>query len=393
MGCVVHVNRHGFLTFRVYSQGREFWEGIGLPDTAANRRLAEAQAVIISDDISRGRFEYLRWFPGGNKAHLFGVAAAGQRLTLRQYYGRWIENKIPPLVKRSAHRNYKAHFVNHLLPLLGDRFLDTLAVGNIRDLLTELVERKKLSVKSAKNILNASLRAVLRDAVADGYLSRSPFEDLPANFWPQSVRPDPDPFCEAERDEITDYLFSKFSRKWMAGAVFCYAQFWAGTRPSEMTARRWRDLDQRSGRLSITSSRTEGEEGAPKTAGSRRSIDLLPRVLEYVLALKPLRAQPEDYIFTDQRGNPINHWKFGEQHFQGALTALEIRHRDFYCTRHTFISVMLAHGENLKQLADYVGNSPYMISTRYAKWLGGAGSFGRAASAAAGVELKRLRQG
>ena len=29
-------------------------------------------------------------------------------------------------------------------------------------------------------------------------------------------------------------------------------------------------------------------------------------------------AQPDDYIFFDERGKPIRQEKFGEKHFQGA---------------------------------------------------------------------------
>lgn len=132
----------------------------------------------------------------------------------------------------------------------------------------------------------------------------------------------------------------------------------------------------------------------PKTPGSQRTIKLFPKVLEHILQMRPLRAQPDDYIFTDTRGNPINHWKYGENQFQGALRALgDIRPRAFKFTRHTFISVMLLHGENPKQIADYVGNSPQVIFTKYAKWIGGQGTFGQAAMGASNAEIRKVREG
>lgn len=384
MGCVVHKNRHGKLTFRLYYKGREFWEGVGLEDTPDNRKLVEAQAVLISHEIKRGSFDYLRWFPGGNKRHLFEEARArAERKTMRQYYDRWIEDKKPPIVKRSRWRNYCSHFNNHFLPELGEKFLEAFTFADVRALRGKLIDRG-LKMKTARNAIDATLRAFFRDAVTDGALERSPFDDQPANFWPRAVRAEPDPFTEEERDILLGYLQEKLGRKWPAGAVFIYTMFWTGARPSEITARRWRDLDPRSGKLSITSSRTEGEEGATKTSGSTRSIELFDHVLDRILALKPLRAQPDDYVFTQRNGRPINHWKYSERYFQGAITAKQIRHRDFYCTRHTFISVMLSHGENLKQVAEYVGSSPLMISTRYGKWIRGKGTFGQAAIAAAG---------
>ncbi|MGH7851841.1 MAG: hypothetical protein ACREP3_00240 [Candidatus Binatia bacterium] len=61
---------------------------------------------------------------------------------------------------------------------------------------------------------------------------------------------------------------------------------------------------------------------------------------------------------------------------------IKIRHRDFKNTRHTFISIMLKHGENPNEVAEYCGDSPDVIWTNYSKWIGGSGTFGAAALAA-----------
>jgi integrase len=304
-------------------------------------------------------------------------------LTLRQYYEQWVKDKKPPLVKKSRARNYRSHFTTHILPFQGDMALSAYGVSNIRDLRIHLIEEKRRTVKTAKNVIGATLRALFRDAKAEGKIEKNPFDDLPSEWWPRVVMQDPDPFTEAERDAIIGHFFDKHWGLWPHGCSFLYALFWTGCRPSELTGRRWRDVDLKTGKLSITTSRTEGEEGATKTANSKRTIQLLQPVLDYLAQIKPLRAQPNDYIFVDQRGNPINQWKFGERHFQGALTTLKIRHRDFYHTRHTFISVMLTHGENPKRIAEYVGNSPEVIYRSYGKWIGGADDFGKAAIQAA----------
>lgn len=372
---------------RLYWNGFDAREGTALLDTPENRILLESKVKQINEEMRKGSFDYLAHFPDGNKASYFRQERLrlGPR-TLRSYFQDWIKGFAPPLAKRSRYRNYKAHFDNHILPAHGDRYMDQYGVTEIRELLSSLVKEKGVTVKTAKNILNASLRAMFRDAVAEKVIESSPFDLLPPKFWPKSVKPRPDPFEESERDEILAHLRGKLYPKWPAGYVFCYTLFWAGMRPSELTPRRWSDLDFRTGKLDITTSRTEGEEGETKTHGSNRTIQLFPGVLELIKTIKPLRAQPDDYIFLDQRGNPINHWKYGERYFQGALTALELRHRDFYHTRHTFISVMLSHGENLKETAEYVGSSPMMLSANYGKFIGHKGTFGQAAMQAAEEE-------
>src|SRR5262245_13796990 len=393
MACKVKVNRHGFLAFRLYWDGHESWEGTGLRDTTKNRQRMEARAVLISEEMECGAFEYLKWFPSGNKASLFKpqTEKANERKaepkTIRQRYDDWIKDKVPPIAKKSRGRKYRSHFTVHILPLHGDKWMHLYGVTEIRELLADLTQKKHLTVKTAKNVMNATLRAFFRDAVAEKVIGKNPFDELPKKWWPRTVRPEPDPFTEEERDRILDYFKSKYFHNgkggWPQGFVFLFTQFWSGARPSETTARKWRDYDPRTRKVSITTSRVDGEEGPPKTAKSKRTIELLQPVGEYLEKTKPLHAASSDYIFTNRKGKPIDQKEFAERHFWPALSALNIRHRDFYATRDTFISVMLSRGENSKQIAEYCGTSLEMIEGSYGKWIGGAQSFGHAALRAA----------
>jgi hypothetical protein len=160
-------------------------------------------------------------------------------------------------------------------------------------------------------------------------------------------------------------------------------QYWSGQRPSKAIDRQYKDYDPRTGNLAITSSRTEGESGATKTTKSKRTITLLPPVREYLDQIRPRHVRPNDYILKNQHGDPIGQDGFAARHFWPALRALNIRHRDFYSTRDTFISVMLMHGEPAKRVAEYCGTSLAMIESSYGKWIGGSQGFGEAALKAA----------
>src|SRR5688572_24303057 len=117
MSCKVKVNRHGYLAFRLYWNGLESWEGTGLKDNAKNRQRAEARAVLISEEMERGVFDYLKWFPEGNKADEFkpkvdqpDQPVAAKPLTIKEFYEEWIEKKKPPFVRRSLEHAYRQHF-------------------------------------------------------------------------------------------------------------------------------------------------------------------------------------------------------------------------------------------------------------------------------------------
>jgi integrase len=389
MSCKVTKNHHGNLAFRLNWKGVRSWEGTGLKATPENLDLMNARATLINYEIKAGSFEYLQWFPDGNRASLYKQQAEKKKPpeTIGQWYKKWIARMVPPLAKKSRKRKYESHFKVHILPRHKDTYLHLFGVGEIRDLLVEITQKvrpdtgERITVKTAKNILNATLRALFRDAVAEKLIERNPFEDIPRNkkWWPKTIRPAPDPFTEEDRDATLKWFYKKWWAIWPRGFVFLYILFWHGMRPSELTGRRWRDYDPKTGVLSIETSLTEGEEGELKTDASFRTVKLNKPAQEMLAHIMPLHVKPDDLILTDRKGKAINQWKFGENQFQTALRACKIRHRSFYHTRHTFITACLMRGEHPSAIADYVGTSPEMIFSRYSKWIRGYNDFGQAA--------------
>jgi integrase len=367
MACTVKVNRHGYLAFRLYWNGIESWEGTGLKDTSKNRQRMEARAVLMSEEIERGEFDYLKWFPDGNRADEFRpkVPTLEQKTpqTVKQFYEEWILKKKPPLVRRSLERGYRHHFNCYVLPFMGELELDAVTVDTLENFRLNLIEEHEISVKTARNVIDGSLRAMFRDA--GRRLQRNPFEDLPKKWWPRLPRREPDPFTEKERDAILKFYRGKRSYKDYA---FVYARFYTGTRPSEAVALKWGKVDLLNGKATIVVSRTLGEENAPKTRGSARTITLLPNVVDLLKTLLPLHVRAEDYVLTDDLGLPIEQNEFGRK-FGDVLRVLEIRPRPFYNTRHTYISVALTLGCNPKWIAEQTATSLAMIQQNYGKYI------------------------
>jgi integrase len=141
-------------------------------------------------------------------------------------------------------------------------------------------------------------------------------------------------------------------------------------RQGETTALRVSDFDAEAGTIRINKSRSEGEENDPKTERSIRTIRLLPEALGplRVYARGRLILKPDAYLFTNPEGNPINHKEWPRKSFYPVLRKLQIRLRDFYSTRDTFISEMLRRGENVKAIAEYCGTSAAMIERSYGRY-------------------------
>ena len=220
-----------------------------------------------------------------------------------------------------------------------------------------------LSLKSCRNIIDGTFRAMMRDARAER--PALGMTDHFANLkWKRLPTSKPDPFTAEERDVILKH----FRQKHAFYYPFVATLFGTGARQSEIIALRWGDIDLNGGTLSISKSHYMGENGT-KTAASERVIDIAARVIEALKPIKPLHVTETDHAFKNSEGRPINEDKWRKKYWYRALRVLQIRPRKFYATRHTFISDALSNGLNIKWLAEYCGTSVAMIEKHYGRYI------------------------
>jgi len=333
--------------------------------------------VLIGEDLRRGKaiHQALLDHLGDCPPHLMPPPdeATVRPTTIGDYYATWIKRQVPPAVRVSAAKRHRWCFESVILPTWGTVALLDVTPARLLDFRARLFERqvrgRPVAVKTVRNIMDWHFRSLYRDARdIDHLVDGDPFSRLP---WPRLARKKPDPFAEAERDLILDF----YRRKRFHWYFFVYFEFWTGCRPSETSALRMGDVDLVLGTVSITKSRDEQHEAAPKTEGSVREIKLLPNVLEVLRAMPPLlHADEQTYFFRNPDGGPITTAWWPKKSWYPVLRALGIRPRKFYATRHTFISVALSKGSNLKWVAEYCGTSVEMIEKSYGKFIADDGA-------------------
>jgi integrase len=146
-------------------------------------------------------------------------------------------------------------------------------------------------VKTVRNIIDSSFRALYRDARAgiEELKGRDPFIDIQ---WPRSQREKPDPFMAEERDKIIEYWAKNdfFYFPWV------FTLFHTGMRPSEASALTWANVDLDRRTISISKSRYMRSEGKPKTHGSARVIQFDERLAD-VLRILPSRELGLSHVF------------------------------------------------------------------------------------------------
>lgn len=330
-----------------------------LKDTPANRKLLEAQAVLIDEEIKRGAFNYLKWFPHGNKAAFFDRQRAPAR-TVQEFYDQWIQDKKPPFVRKSRERDYRQHYERYLKSWFGPRALSSIGIA---DLTAFRSSTEGLKVKTVKNVLGGTLRALLRDAVNQDLITESPFDRLPARWWPETPPPGPNPFTWEEREQICKWFHDHDRHYW----PFVTFHLWQSVRPSESTALTWGNIDR--DLASIVRSRVRGEENAPKTSQARRVIHLKPHVAEILSLIMPLRVESNTRVFLNKLGQAINANEFRKNQWHRALRSLKIKPRDFYSTKDTAISLDLSAGLPAKLVAQEAGISVATLERHYGIYL------------------------
>ena len=378
-GCRI-IHRNGYLRLALHYRGRRWQETpvSRMKDTTPNRQRLDREWCQPIAALMRGRAldadAYLRHFgvKGTRAAEYRPPVTAGAAAvpTLRAYA---VDVWLPRLEREGARparvRDSRQHLATYIVDAptsaggtFGDMALDAIRrrdVQALRDRLGEL----KLKVKTQRNIIGGTLRAVLRDATEiDGY-------EVPDNVcrftWPRPEVSPPDPFTDAERAALVGYFRAKLPHY----AGFIRLLFFTGMRPSEATGLQWRDFDRRAGTLDVRRSFYMGSYGSTKTHASVRTIRLLPNVADLLRAMMPLHADPEAPVFTDLQGRPIDQGEWAREHWRRALQAKGLRWRKFYATRHTFISIGLTTGVLPKFLAEYCGTSLAMIEKHYGRFL------------------------
>ena len=294
-----------------------------------------------------------------------------QALSVREYADeRWLPRKVAPLVRATLADTYRSHLRRHILPAFGEKLLTGVtppALETFRATLIDAQNGNGLKVKTARDIIDGTFRALYRDArQVDRLVTDDPFAVLK---WPAKIDPEPDPFTADERDLLLDYFWRKDRHYY----PFVFLQFWAGLRPGEAIGLRRGDVDLRHGMLSIRRSRTMGEDNPPKTKRSRRTITLLPGVVAVLRDMPASLHTTEDmFLFTTLAGGSIEEERFVEKHWRRALRATGVRPRKFYATRHSFISMAVSRpGISLKWVAEYCGTSVEMIERHYGRYMHG----------------------
>lgn len=137
----------------------------------------------------------------------------------------------------------------------------------------------------------------------------------------------------------------------------------SGARRGELLGLKWSDILWDSNQISISRSYNNGSFYDTKTASSVRKIDLgqamMTNLKKWRIACQPNKL---DLVFPSSSGGTTNVTSLKKLHFFPALKQAGIQKIRFHDLRHTYASIMLSQGVNIKYIQKQMGHSKATVT-------------------------------
>ncbi len=297
------------------------------------------------------------------RAKRLGSAAvvANHRETLAEFSKLWWARHATPNLARHTQEGYASALDVHIIPHLGDTRLQAITTELVTDMRADMAAAG-VGEPATRKVL-AVLQSILERAVEWRHLDTNPVRAVrkPSQHRTRVVRPLAPKTIEAMRA----YLLSTDRR---LDATLVSVLAYAGLRPGEAIGLRWHDIGERT--ILVERSVAFGQLKSTKTSGTR-SVRLLQPLNEDLHAwrAKTARDAETDLIFPSPDGSPWNadrarNWR--KNAFAQAAAHANAPTARPYDLRHGFVSLLIAQGATVVEVARQAGHAPTMTLSTYA---------------------------
>ena len=275
-------------------------------------------------------------------------------MTLRQFVEEVWADTLD--VKAQTKIDYANSLNSHIFPIFGNRAMSTITSAEIKTWHTRMKNTVsstgyQLSDSTALKQLNL-LASILKEAVANDYLNKTPFATIKRKKPKNKSKAQPLSLQKVQ--ELADGLAPQWK-------LVVWLGFYTGMRPSELLGLTYDRLNFEAGEIIIDRQLSRfGEkifEDTLKTSSSNRVIKFLPPLQQLVTEhVNNFGLGPHQLLFKNRVGN-IWRYKDAAAVFRTVARPVGIQKGDgLHQLRHTFVSTMIQIGGNAKQIQGWVGH-------------------------------------
>ena len=139
----------------------------------------------------------------------------------------------------------------------------------------------------------------------------------------------------------------------------------SSARQCEIIGMKWSNIDWENSQVYIQRTYNNRQWYNPKSRSSNRRVDIGPMLIN---TLKKWRlacpANEEDLIFPNDEGQPIVHTLLLRKHFWPTLKKAGIPHIRFHDLCHTYASLQIERGLNIKYIQSQLGHAEPTVTLK-----------------------------
>ncbi|MBQ5656550.1 MAG: site-specific integrase [Bacteroidaceae bacterium] len=281
------------------------------------------------------------------------------KYTVTMWMDEWFENVAKIKVRPSSHQTYRGYIDHHITPNIGNIPLEKLTTMDLQKLYRKLLNKgrvdrveskqqpKGLSAKTVRNI-NQVISSAMDFAVAQKIIPENPCK---AVALPKVEH--------KEMQTIPAEQLQAFLLEAKATGVYemYYIELATGLRRGELLGLKWTDIDWKNGIIKVRRqvARVDGQivEAPLKTKNSYRAVTISQQAIE---VLKQQKEKTNDeYVFPSPNGGPISPDSVNNM-LKRVLARAGIPKVRFHDLRHTFATIALQNGVDIKTVSGMLGH-------------------------------------